>query len=285
MASYDASKILFNSLSSSSLQDLFNDSPSNKPPNQTNTLINNKRKTRSPVGLPPIDTVQPELKSIAMGINAMNENINSVLMTLNTHTSALNEMVAKTVISEKSIETLKSSNNFLNQCRLNDRLEISGLIEAPPSNKIDLRAKVLTHLKEIGIAVEPYEIADVYTQKRKFGADERFVVILIFIHEAIKIRVMRQKMQIKTIASSSVYFNDVLTPHNRSLIYQARVMKKAGKFTQVGSFNGKIYVKKSNASPKIFINNVCEMSEIANLSENDIKTKIVESKTLKSNTN
>lgn len=206
------------------------------------------------------------LESISVGINTIMTQLTAMTATLDSHTGILGKFDEKCLQNQEAIVSLQNSNNLMMQSRLNERMEISGLPSLPVVPKSEFRALVWKSLHDMKIDVEKVEIADAYPYRRKIrSGDEKETIVVTFLHEAIKNRVMQSKMDLKTKTAKTVFFNDVLTPSNRTLIYQARLFKKAGKFDKVGTLNGKIYVRKDAKSKKIFVENVAEMEEIANL--------------------
>lgn len=269
----NASKIL-NDPKTTTLHQYFTPSKSNQPAPAFDMNSSRKRKTKSPPGLPPINTENVDLNSVAMGINALGQQLLNIQDTLNSQTVSLKEVGTKAVLNERSIVSLKSSNNFLLQSRLNDRIEIAGLKEIPHTDKADFRSKMLQLLRDMNIPILAHEMVDAYPRKLKINDETRYLVTVIFNHEAVKTRVIGSKLQSKSTMHNGIFFNEVLTQYNRSLIYQARQMKRDGKFAKVGSFNGRVYVTKANDSQKIYVNNLCEMEEIAKLSSKDISDRL-----------
>lgn len=231
-----------------------------------------KRKASSP---PAIETIEPEnadCKAIAICLNSMSSQLSSITSTQACHTDLMTQHNERSIKNEKAIKSLENSSNDLQQARLNDRMEISGLEQlSPNSTREALKSHVLKLFNTLNIKVESSEIADVFSMTRKIKEEEKFFVTIIFMHPAIKTRVMIDKSKIKGDGNQSIFFNEVLTPFNRNLIYHARVQKKAGKFLKVGSLNGKIYVVKSTNSQKIFINTILEMETIARMSAEEVE--------------
>lgn len=280
MSSTRAANLLKKSalLNKSNLHDFFQISTSSPSNSQDLNayLAEKKRRQNSPPGFSIVDEDNADLKSLAMGINAIVSQIGSVKDTLNFQTNMMAKFAAKSDSSDESIAALQSSNNFLHQSRLNDRMEISGLADFSAANKSEYRDLVLKLFREWKIELEKVEIADVYATSRKDREGrEKSYLIVVFIHEAIKSRVMKAKMSSKMPQLKNIYFNEVLTHPNRTLVYQARQLMKAGQFAKVGTINGKVYVKKSSSGQKIFIQNIMEMEGIAKLPQENIANSSV----------
>ena len=223
------------------------------------------------------DEENADLSSVAAGMNTIFSQIGTVKDTLTFQTNVMASFAAKSDHNEESIAALQSANNFLEQSRLNDRIEISGLADlAASTNKSEYRCLILKLFREWKIELEKIEIADAYsiTRKDREGRDKSFVIV-VFIHEAVKNRIMSAKMNSKMPQLKKIYFNDVLTHHNRSLLYEARQRRNAGQFTKVGTINGKPFVKKSLNGLKIYIQNVTELEGIAKLSQENLASNSV----------
>lgn len=235
------------------------------------TQSSRKRRSKSPIGFNEIDTVNPDLKSISCGINAIINQMGNVTEMLNTHTKMLAKADTALETNKAAISSLEIDRNFLQQAHLNDRLQISGLEEIPFTTKKNFRENIWNLMRSMKIEIEKFEIVDAYaTQPKMKDGTHKYYVTVIFVHEGVKRRVMQDKMELKDAKFKEIYFNDVLTPHNRQLIYHARQMKKRGLFSNVGSMNGKIFVRKGKGE-KIFVETVKEMEEIAKLNENENK--------------
>lgn len=237
--------------------------------NELLTQSARKRRSKSPLGFTEIDTNNPDLKSISLGINAIINQMGHVTDTLNTHTQMLTKADNAVESNRAAIKCLESDRNSLQQAQLNDRMQISGLNEIPFTTKKNFRDSIWSFLRGMKIEVEKFEIVDAfYTKPKMKDGTEKYFVTVIFVHEGVKRRIMQDKIELNDENFKGIYFNDVLTQHNRQLIYHARQMKKNGIFSKVGSMNGNIFVKNKKGE-KIFVDNVKEMEEIAKLNNND----------------
>lgn len=243
-----------------------------------NNDINRKRQANSPASLATVDEKNANNTALAKGINAIVEKLGNIEISIGSNNSMLTNLTAKSQRTDHAIHQLTASTNFLQQSRLNGTIEISGYPVTLRSKSGDVRHHVKSFLNELGIEVDVIEIATAYFRDFKSNGSDKSILVIVFIHEAVKSRVMKSKMQSKSNGSQNLYFNEALTSFNRSLIFKARQLKKAGKFSNVGSMNGQIFVKKSNDSQKIFINNLCEMEEISALSAQQISERVKSSK-------
>lgn len=67
---------------------------------------------------------------------------------------------------------------------------------------------------------------------------------------------------IRTRQLQGIYINEYLTKNKLSLVKELRKMKKEGMINTVYTFEGKVYIKKSENGKKIKINNIDEVFEI-----------------------
>lgn len=231
-----------------------------------------KRKATSPAALQNVNENESSLKEICKGINAINEKLSTMQNSIDDNNQLISIANTRCFQNEEKIEHLSTRTNALDQKQLNDRLEISGITGSTFNANLNIKTQVVKFLKEMLIEIEPVEIANAYLMKRKVKEqEEKIFCVVIFLHEAIKSRVMKRKMELKSGPAVQYFFNEVLTPLNRKLIYSARQLKKAGKFSNAGTMNGQVYVKKTPEGAKIFINSICEMEELGKMS-NDVVT-------------
>lgn len=237
--------------------------------NNLSTLLvqsGTKRKTNSPAGLSQIDTDAPDINSVAIGINAIISQLAHITETQGLHTGIMSEVSGRVSSNSQAITKLQDENQLFHQAKLNDRIEITGVKEIAFVDKKSFRVLVWQKLREMKIDIEKVEIADAYPRKTLMkDGSPRYAVVVIFTHESIKSRVMNEKMLSKEESAKGIFFNEVLTSFNRHLIYTARQFKKKGNFVKVGTLNGKIFVIKSEGGEKIYVDNVKQMEELANL--------------------
>lgn len=244
--------------------------PSQVTPQQTP-----KRKATSPAALQNISEKETNLREICKGINAINEKLTSMQCSIDENNQLVAHASSKSFQNEEKIMHLSSRTSTIEQKFLNDRIEISGLPEGLINPNLNVKTQVLKLLKDSLIEIEPVEIANAYLMKKGNRENEkRTVCVVTFLHEAIKSRIMRRKMEQKTGPASKFYFNEVLTPANRKLVYSARQMKKAGTFSSVGTMNGQVFVKKTQDGAKIFINSQCEMEELGRMSNEKLTNNL-----------
>lgn len=233
-----------------------------------------KRNAKSPAALAMVDEKHADNSALAKGINAIVEKLGDIGLSVDNNNSMLTQLTAQNVMTEQKIAHLNKCNNSHYQARLNDTIEITGFPGSLRSATGDVRRIVMKYLKEMSIEIELVEIARAYFREFTTKGQKKCILVVTFLHNAIKSRVMEQKLKIRNEINKNVYFNEALTPFNRTLVYKARQLKKAGKFSSVGSMNGQIYVKKLNGGPKIFVYNECEIEEISKMTIAQIDDKM-----------
>lgn len=264
---------------SHNIEHFFNTQTQTPNANNVSNFQSSKRSARDPADLYNIDENDANLKEICRGINAINEKLETMQNSLDNTQLHLNNVSKKSMQNELKIENLNIQTDALRQRNLNDRIEISGPLDDYFTDSHNIKSHAVKFLKELMIEIESVEIANAYMKKLP-GVHERKILIIIFIHDAIKSRVMKRKMSMKTGLAAKFFFNESLTPHNRNLLYHARQMKKDGKFAAVGSIDGKIFVKKASLGQKIFLNSVNELNDLARLGV----TKVLQAEGGQSNT-
>lgn len=234
-----------------------------------------KRKATSPAALQNVNENESSLREICKGINAINEKLTSMQNSIDDNNQLITNINNKCFQNEEKIDVLSTKASVVDQRYLNDRIEITGIVEGTINPKLNVKTQVVKFFKELLIEVEPVEVANAYLMKRKTRDNEgKLICVVVFLHEAIKSRVMKRKMEQTTGPSAKYFFNEVLTPLNRKLVYHARQMKKEGKFSNVGTLNGQVFVKKIPGGDKIFINSLCEVEELGKMSNENLTNNL-----------
>lgn len=197
----------------------------------------------------------------------------------------MDDFTSKSTHHDKQINYLYNQNcdqetrlNDLEQSKLDNMMDITGLkLDAQSkSNPELLRSTVFKYLKSIGHTLELFEIADAfYLSGTKKSGDSYEIIRVTFLHDAIKRRVMKLKLN-----SHPVFFSHVLTKHNRLLLLQAKRHKKSHELHSAWTMNGQIFIKKQAESGKVrifdarhlssFIDNADESMELDNTTIHNI---------------
>lgn len=142
--------------------------------------------------------------------------------------------------------------NMLEQKSLNSRMEISGL-NHPSFNPSTMKTGVFQYIVHLGIEISENQITDAFQVNRKYGNVTRSIIIVEFLHESIKKRIMREKIQHdkQQQIAPTIFFSDVLTKMNRHIFMEARQLKKQKLIHSAWTIGGEIYIRQSENQNKI----------------------------------
>ncbi len=205
-----------------------------------------------------------ELMEMVAAVNdASNEKQTNIL--INAIEKRIEPIEKKLVEHDKALNFFDQRLNDLEQQRLNSQIEVSGLEFSKTDVFLTIRQKFLQYLLSIGVDVEMNEIVDGYARTRTVQSIEKVVVIIIFMHEAIKNRIMKAKIEHdKTIDRTEIFFSPVLTKINHKLLMAARKLMRDGQIARAWSMSGSIYVKKTPDGRKIKIINWHHLKNVCN---------------------
>lgn len=141
--------------------------------------------------------------------------------------------------------------NELEQAKVNTKMEISGLTLPQDTQRYQIKGIVSKFLSDAGISFNEMEIVDAYAMSRRFRQTVQNYIVVTFLHEAIKNRVMSEKIRLDKNKTVTVFFGHVLTRLNHSLLMKARYAVKGKKLIKAWSMSGNIFVLKSNDEGKI----------------------------------
>jgi hypothetical protein len=282
MPKVNAKNLLAGAINSRSMHEYF-PSPTQSHPQQHQSTSQQiptpaKRFASSPPSFHKVDEKDPNLTEICKGINAMYSVLNSVKETVENTNTFMANVASKANKNEIRIDELSSSTAYLEQCQLNDRIEISSRLPMNIDAKLDVKQQVLKLFSDLKITVDPVEVVTAYLRKWQSKNGENKIITVILVHAAVKQRILRDKMQLRTELAANFYFNEVLSARNRSIIFRARELKRAGKFFKAGSVNGQIYIMKAKEGDKIFIANISELEELAKINVEQCQDRLTNNK-------
>lgn len=163
--------------------------------------------------------------------------------------------------------------NELEQAKCNAKMEVSGLDVPLRLDRAGVKSFFCEFLHSINIAVNEMEVADTFVVTRRTRNVEKKVLIVTFLHEAIKNRIMSSKIQHdRNSQETSVFFGHVLTRPNHKLFMVARQAKRDGKLSRVWVFNGNVFVKKLNDDNRVKLINLDHLSYLTSNSPADTET-------------
>lgn len=253
MANDDQKKIS-NYLVTKDAQKSQNGGPSQSSSNYCNEIsINNKNKRKKADDA----LFDEDLKSICLGIR---DSVDDIKLSI----SGLNHKVAS---HDTKINLLEDRINLQQQKLLNCEMEISGFtiqenVEVKP---YELLVEILHKFE---ITCERHEIIDVFIKWRQTENKKSALLIVTFAHERIKKRIMASKFKFQKThkdKQSTIFFNERLTGFNRSIISEAKKLKRANKLLKVWTNNGQVYVLKDLNSEPTVVKNIQQVKLIANL--------------------
>lgn len=237
-----------------------------------------KRGASSPAGLHNVEEDNANLNEICRGINAINEKLITMQNSIDGSEAMLQKIVPLVNKHDSQISSVHSQINYLHQKNICDRIEIIGKwYEIIERKKTSMKAEVMELFAKLEIKIESCEIANAFIKQiRDDKIVKKEILIVIFMHEEIKKRVMAEKFKSQNELAKGIFFNETLTSENRHILYSARQYKRAGKIYSAGSINGRIFIKKIEKTPNIFVNSLMELEELAKLSEKGFREKVNE---------
>jgi hypothetical protein len=146
--------------------------------------------------------------------------------------------------------------NALEQANLNASIEINGLRIPDNADSHIVMQSIISFMQTSSIAMKDHELVDAFTVPRVIGGTQSKVIIAVFLHPAIKGRIMREKMMKDKGKQVTVFFNNVLTKINRAIFMTARKCVKERKLFRAWSLNGEVYVKKSEQEDRIKVSSM-----------------------------
>jgi hypothetical protein len=175
--------------------------------------------------------------------------------------------------------------NFYEQQSLNSMMDIDGLRF---DDKHDLKSVVLHYIGSLGLEIACTDIINVFAFTKGHDKSRRKVLRVRFLHEFVKLQVMRHKIKMHKLTYSPVFFSHVLTRPNLQIIMQGKSFKKEKKISDIKLLSGRLYVFLLNrrkvlvehmddlfdtiqSDPPASDNSKCEEEEIASI-QPDITT-------------
>lgn len=140
--------------------------------------------------------------------------------------------------TENAMYQVSSQINLHDQRALNSKMRISGMTITNEANPID---DVMRLFATLNINVQSHEILKAYTTRERHGENYVNAVVVIFLHEIIKDRIIMEKISKDNVAPT-VYFNHVMTKINAQIHKESRKLLKEKKLYKAGFMDGKIYV-------------------------------------------
>lgn len=216
------------------------------------TLVESPLKRKSDVT---IERSNDDIYTFMKNMNQqMNNNFKSIETKMNQNFGDLEKRLnVKIDEIEGKIESVnvKADNNsklinWMQQEKLQNKMEIDGLKIDGSVNKSEVKAATLKFLHDLGLKVNSDEIKAaqmIHVSISKTDRTTKPIIVVEFESLDVKIRVMRDKKLKKE--QSGVFFDNCLTPVNRSLMGKLKKITKPKNFT-VYIRNNRIFAKKSS---------------------------------------
>lgn len=195
-------------------------------------------------------------------LDANGTKLDALLRGFDNFKSRVDEVEARVNLNSNNIADAGQRLNLLEQKSLNNQMEISG-IDASKVPYSALRVEVTKFITSLGITLNPEHVVDVSKFNRTMRGAPRTIVIVTFIHEAIKRRVITEKIKLdRANGNCQVYFSEVLTKINRQIFMEARHLKKQKIIFSVWTASGEVFIKTHEGSERTRILSVEQLSEL-----------------------
>lgn len=242
--------------SSTDLRNFFNFNSNSQKPSMIPTVSGHvstgtKRKNESS---PSHLRLESKIDQITSHIDSrMDRMENLVQMTLNHTNTNINNLLTNDYKQDLRL-------NDLEQARLNPKMEISGHIihdEAVKRNPNTLRKYTLNMLNAQGHELTLMEISDVYYFERRNRNNKIPVLLVTFLDEGIKRRIMRAKLN-----PPPIFFSNVLTKSNNILLMAAKKMSRAKRIHSAWTTEDAVFIKLTESGNKMRIIDLDHLNEL-----------------------
>lgn len=187
--------------------------------------------------------------------------LDALLQAFNNFNGRVDDVEARVNLNTENIADAGQRLNVLEQKSLNNQMEISG-IDASNVQYSGLRIEVINFITSLGIDINPEHIVDVYKFNRSVRGSPRSIIIVTFIHETIKRRVITEKIKLdRANGNCQVYFSEVLTRTNRQILMAARQLRKQRLIFSTWTVSGEVFIKTHEGSEKIRIYNTEQLDD------------------------
>lgn len=150
--------------------------------------------------------------------------------------------------------------NDLEQARLNSKMEISGhkiRDEAVKKNANFLRKYTLNFLNDFGHELSLIEISDVFYFEKQNRNEKIPIILVTFLDEGIKRRVMRAKLN-----EPPIFFSHVLTKSNKTLLMAAKKHARMRRIHSAWTAEGAVLIKQSENGRRVRVIDLDHLNEL-----------------------
>jgi hypothetical protein len=195
-------------------------------------------------------------------VNQNNKMLEYLIQNISKYEQRVTDVEKDVTINKQQISSMNHRLNLLEQEKLSNKLEISGLDTSNVTNP-ELKDTLVAHLNSIAIKIDSTEIIDLFRVERKVGTGTMSVIIVTFSSHDIKLRVIRDKIsRDKATGTVCFYAADALTKDNRHLFMLARQYKKNGYISSAWTMGGSIFVAMYVGGQRIKIHSEEQLREL-----------------------
>lgn len=195
-------------------------------------------------------------------LDSNGDKLDEVLRAIHGFNNRVDSIEERVMINSENICDAGQRLNYLEQRLLNPQMEINGLDASDVPNHL-LREEVIKFIIECGISINPEHVIESYKFNRTIKGQQSTIIIVTFMHEAIKRRVITEKIRNdKRNGNRQVFFSDVLTKTNRQILMQARQLKKSQRIFSAWTISGEVFIKTHENSEKFKVTSIEQLSSL-----------------------
>lgn len=188
---------------------------------------------------------------------------------VDTLSSTVNSRITENTSIKEQIVQLQNELNFFQQ---KDRLQNLEIVGIPERSSENLNSYILNIAKIAGVVISLADIDYVSRVQARIKITGRPRVIIVklksrFMRDSIISGIRKNRgMTTKDLDIpgdiKKIYVNEHLTPANKQLLKKTKEKANASKFQYVWVRDGKIYARKEDNAPVVFIRNEQDLSKI-----------------------
>lgn len=212
-------------------------------------------------------TIQQLASSLTSSHADLNQQItgamNKINETLAALTTQVNNLQEKDKQRAQQIAEMESRINKLEQQTINQNIEIKFV----PETETDPKATIKTIAESVGVVVADADVGKAYRIKRNKNIIIEFTSLSK--KKEIMEKIKNHRIDSNTLYENTnktnnnyIYINDELTPHNRRLLWMAKIKAREHKWKFVWIRDSHIYARRNENSKHIIINNSADIELI-----------------------
>ena len=215
-------------------------------------------------------------------IDLANSKYDEIIEKLSTYERERNEILAENKILksvqrlESQLNQLRDSHYELEQYSRRDCLQIKGIpLPANGEDEDNTNAIVrnIGNLMGVKLKEEDISISHRLPENKRRPWQRQYsgsLIIVKFVRRVVKDQFYRVRKQLKNVttkdlgysAASNIYVNESLTERNNVLFNECLKVKKDQNYKYIWTLNGRIYMRKDESNPAIFIKNKDELYKL-----------------------